>query len=110
MAKKAPKKAPNKILTINAGPDTFTSELPSGVHGSTELLEALTVENIDQIDIDNVGEYEEKYRIYFKNGDEIQFDGYSGLWELKTYDRLSKKAKVQAVKDLRDMLEYHVKG
>lgn len=100
-----------KILTINARPDTFESKLPDGVHGSLELLENLSVDNIKSIDIDNASDYEEnmdaEYRIVFKNGDEIHFDGYSGLWALEQYDSPSVN-KAAIVKDLLDVLLYNI--
>jgi hypothetical protein len=103
-----------KILSINSRPDTFTSELPDGVVGDVSLTANITLANIESIEIDNVGDYEEnmdaEYRIYFKNGDEIQFDGYSGLWKLMSYEDLTKKAKVKVLKDLREILEYNIEN
>jgi hypothetical protein len=102
-----------KILTINSHPDTFTSKLPEGVHGSLELLENISLLNVRDIEISNAGDYEEnmdaEYRIYFHNGDEIQWDGYCGLWVLDGYDSLSNKAKEKALRCLREVLEYNIK-
>lgn len=91
-----------KILTINSVPETFTSELPDGVHGSLELIEEMTVANVADISIDNEDAYEGnidgEYTVTFNNGDEIRFDGYYGDRDLLCYKRLSVKAKTEALK------------
>lgn len=102
----ATKKPTPKVLTINAGPETFTSELPRGVEGDVSLIQNMTVENVLDVTIENFGEYEEnidgEYRVFFKNGDEIQFDGYFGVRELLCYDSLTKKVKTKVLKWLQE--------
>jgi hypothetical protein len=83
------------------------------VHGSLELLDLIAVDNIRTIEISDVGDYEGNmdahYVITLNNGDDIQFDGYSGLWELKSYDKLTKGAKVKALVYLVDTLIDNIK-
>lgn len=102
------KKVGPKILTINAGPETFNSKLPFGVHGSLELIENMTVENILDMTVEDWGEYEDnidgEYTVHFKNGDEIRFDGYWGVRQMLCYDSLSEKVKTKVVKWFQDFL------
>lgn len=98
-----------KTLTINAGPETFESELPRGVHGSLELIKNMTVDKVLDITIENYGEYEEnidgEYTVLFHNGDEIRFDGYFGVRQLLCYTSLTKKVKTKVLKWFKDFLE-----
>jgi hypothetical protein len=102
------KKAPNRILSINAGPETFTSQLPDGVHGSLELLEEMTVDNVLDVTVDNDDSYEGnidgEWTVFFHNGDEIRFDGYYGDRDLLSYDSLKAKAKTKALNWFKERL------
>lgn len=95
-------------LTINAIPETFTSSLPDGVVGDLSLVDKITRDNVKSIEIGEEGVYEEnldgEYIITLNDGSTIQFDGYTGLWDCHSYDRL----KTEAQDELCDSLREHI--
>lgn len=97
------------ILTINAIPDTFTSQLPDGIHGDITAIDRITPDNVQWIEEDNDGNYEgnldAEFTVCFANGDTMQIDGYNGLWEIKSWDRLTTKARHQLVNDFREWVK-----
>jgi hypothetical protein len=92
-------------LTINACPE---SSLPELVTGDVALIEQITIANVKSFEINNASDYEEncdgEYRIVLNNGDEIHFDGYTGMWELEHYNHLSNTGKNKFLKSFREQL------
>lgn len=93
------------ILTINAVPETFESELPNGIDGDVTAIDRITVDNVISIEVDNFGEYEDnidgEFTVTFNDGTMIQIDGYNGLWEIKSFGRLTPDAQAQLINDFR---------
>lgn len=94
------------LLTINAIPETFTSQLPKGIVGDVKALDLITPDNVEWIEEDNSGDYEEnldaEFTVCLKNGDMIQIDGYNALWEIKLWDHLRDDAKADVVNIFRE--------
>jgi hypothetical protein len=103
------------ILTINACPETFTSSLPNGIVGDIKALDLITPDNVVWIEEDNASEYEGNLDAEFTvcvttrdadrnvvSTDMIQIDGYNGMWEIKSWDKLTEVARVQLINDFRE--------
>lgn len=94
------------ILTINAIPETFTSQLPDGIHGDITAIDRITPDNVQWIEEDNDDNYEgnldAEFTVCFNNGDMMQIDGYNGLWEIKSWNRLSISARNELIDDFRE--------
>jgi len=66
--------------------------------GQLEELDQLTVENVKKVEVVNWSEYEENIAFspvcfFLQNGDTIMMSGYTGHWEMLSYDKLRDECK-----------------
>jgi hypothetical protein len=102
-----------QILSINMNAETFTSTLPEGIVGDVAALELITPANVKSIVVANDGDYEEnldgEFTVTLNNGDTIRIDGYNGLWEIKSFDKLKKSARNETIDIFREWAQDEVK-
>lgn len=79
---------------------------------NVELIKNFNVENVKNFEVVEFDEYEENIEFVIKgefvNGDEFEIEGYNGLWEMLSYDKLSEENKVIFWNEMSEWLEFVV--